>query len=107
MRQRSIQLAVCYGQVSQTLLDEAAPIWSERPDFVVAWTRPEGVLEAFRRMLDCCSVSEKDLNEKWMHLPPLCYEQVGGRGHVRSNLGYFSISPDAGAVGSLCQQGSR
>jgi predicted enzyme involved in methoxymalonyl-ACP biosynthesis len=57
-------VSVCYGQVSQTLLDDAAPIWSERPDFVVAWTRPEGVLEAFRRMLDCCSVSENDLNEQ-------------------------------------------
>ena len=40
-------VSVCYGQVSQTLLDDAAPIWSERPDFVVVWTRPEGVLEAF------------------------------------------------------------
>jgi len=52
----------CYGEVFQTLLDDAAPCWSERPDFVVAWTRPEAVLEAFRKLLDCCSVNEKDLN---------------------------------------------
>jgi FkbH-like protein len=52
----------CYGEVFQTLLDDAAPCWSERPDFVVAWTRPEAVLEAFRKLLDGCSVNEKDLN---------------------------------------------
>jgi FkbH-like protein len=52
----------CYGEVFQTLLDDAAPCWSERPDFVVAWTRPEAVLEAFRKLLDCRSVNEKELN---------------------------------------------
>src|SRR5438128_11564955 len=52
----------CYGEVFQTLLDDTAPCWSERPDFVVVWTRPEGVLEEFRKLLDCCSVKRKDLN---------------------------------------------
>ena len=52
----------CYGQVFQTLLDDTAPCWSERPDFVVVWTRPEGVLEEFRKLFDCCSVNRKDLN---------------------------------------------
>ena len=55
-------LTTCYGEVFQTLLDDTAPCWSERPDFVVVWTRPEGVLEGFRKLLDCCSVNEKDLN---------------------------------------------
>jgi FkbH-like protein len=52
----------CYGEVFQTLLDDTAPCWSERPDFVVVWTRPEGVLEEFRKLLDCSSVDMKDLN---------------------------------------------
>lgn len=52
----------CYGEVFQTLLDNTAPCWSDRPDFVVAWTRPEAVLEAFQKLLDCCSVNENDLN---------------------------------------------
>jgi FkbH-like protein len=51
-----------YGEVFQTLLDDTAPCWSEKPDFVVVWTRPEAVLEAFRNLLDCRSVNEKDLN---------------------------------------------
>jgi FkbH-like protein len=55
-------LTTCYGEVFQTLLDDTAPCWSERPDFVVAWTRPEAVLEGFRNLLDCCPVNEKDLN---------------------------------------------
>jgi FkbH-like protein len=57
-------VSVCYGQVSQTLLDDSAPIWSERPDFVVAWTRPEGVLGAFRDLLNCSRVNEEDLNRE-------------------------------------------
>jgi FkbH-like protein len=57
-------LTTCYGEVFQTLLDDAAPCWSERPDFVVVWTRPEGVLEEFRKLLDCCSVNRKDLNKQ-------------------------------------------
>lgn len=51
-----------YGEVFQTLLDDTAPCWSERPDFVVVWTRPEAVLEEFRKLLDCCSVNREDLN---------------------------------------------
>src|SRR5438874_1427295 len=57
-------VSVCYGRVSQTLLDDAAPIWSERPDFVVAWTRPEGVLQTFGDLLSCSPVSDQDLNRE-------------------------------------------
>lgn len=57
-------ITTCYGEVFQTLLDDAAPCWSERPDFVVVWTRPEGVLEDFRKLLDCCSVNTEDLNKQ-------------------------------------------
>ena len=55
-------VTTCYGEVFQTLLDDTAPCWSARPDFVVVWTRPEAVLEEFRKLLDCCSASRKDLN---------------------------------------------
>jgi len=51
----------CYGEVFQTLLDDTAACWSEKPDFVVVWTRPEAVLEEFRKLLDCRSVNRKDL----------------------------------------------
>jgi len=40
-----------HGEVFQTLLDEKAPGWISNPDFVVAWTRPEGVLQAFGDLL--------------------------------------------------------
>src|SRR6476619_2757338 len=57
-------VSVCYGQVSQTLLDDAAPIWRERPDFVVAWTRPEGVLQTFGDLLSCSPESDQHLNRE-------------------------------------------
>src|SRR5438034_5454728 len=57
-------VSVCYGGVSQTLLDDAAPIWSVRPDFVVAWTRPEGVLQTFGDLLSCSPVSDQDLDRQ-------------------------------------------
>src|SRR5437667_10719843 len=54
-------VTTCYGEVFQTLLDDTAPCWRERPDFVVVWTRPEAVLEEFRKLLDCRSANRKDL----------------------------------------------
>jgi FkbH-like protein len=54
-------VTTCYGEVFQTLLDDTAPCWSARPDFVVVWTRPEAVLEEFRKLLDCCSANRNDL----------------------------------------------
>jgi FkbH-like protein len=55
-------VTTCYGEVFQTLLDDTAPCWNERPDFVVVWTRPEAVLEEFRKLLDCCAVNWENLN---------------------------------------------
>jgi len=54
-------VTTCYGEVFQTLLDDTAPCWSARPDFVVVWTRPEAVLEEFRTLLDCRSANRNDL----------------------------------------------
>ncbi|HEU0046868.1 MAG TPA: hypothetical protein VFQ43_04575, partial [Nitrososphaera sp.] len=53
-----------HGEVFQTLLDEKAPAWSSNPDCVVVWTRPEGVLQAFRDLLSCSRVSDQDLNRE-------------------------------------------
>jgi len=57
-------ISISHGEVFQTLLDEGAPDWSGDPDFVVAWTRPEGVLGAFRDLLNCSPVNEEDLNRQ-------------------------------------------
>jgi FkbH-like protein len=57
-------VCVSYGEVFQTLLDQKAPGWSGDPDFVVAWTRPEGVLAAFRDLLSCYRVNDQDLNRE-------------------------------------------
>ena len=40
-----------YGQVAQTILDPGAPGWHPAPDVALVWTRPEGVLETFARVL--------------------------------------------------------
>src|SRR5437870_1588018 len=55
-------VSISHGEVFQTLLDDAAPCWSGDPDFVVVWTRPEGVLGAFRDLLNCSPVNEEGLN---------------------------------------------
>src|SRR2546430_2026005 len=57
-------VSISHGEVFQTLLDDAAPCWSARPDFVVVWTRPEGVLGAFRDLLRCSPVNEEELNRE-------------------------------------------
>ena len=57
-------VSIAYGQVFQTLLDEKASGWSDDPDFVVVWTRPEGVLTAFRDLLSCSRVSDQDLDRE-------------------------------------------
>ena len=45
--------AVCtpFGQVFQVLADESHPCWRQHRDFAVIWTRPEGVIESFKRLI--------------------------------------------------------
>jgi FkbH-like protein len=57
-------VSISYGQVFQTLLDGKACGWSDDPDFVVVWTRPEGVLRAFQDLLSCSRVSDQDLDSE-------------------------------------------
>ncbi len=55
---------VSYGEVFQTLLNKDAPDWSDHADFVVVWTRPEGVLATFRDLLNCLPVSDGKLDRE-------------------------------------------
>jgi FkbH-like protein len=41
-----------YGQVIHTLLDENSECWNESYSSALVWTRPEGVIDSFRRALD-------------------------------------------------------
>lgn len=41
-----------YGQVQPLLMDKAADCWHERPDCALVWTRPQGVIDSFRRALE-------------------------------------------------------
>lgn len=42
-----------FGQVMPTLLDPAAAAWRDSHDVAIVWTRPEGIIEGFDRVLDC------------------------------------------------------
>jgi FkbH-like protein len=55
---------ISYGEVFQTLLNKDAPVWSDHADFVVVWTRPNGIISAFRDLLSCRSVNEGDLDRE-------------------------------------------
>src|SRR5438552_6870621 len=57
-------VCVSCGEVFQTLLNKNAPDWSDHADFVVVWTRPEGVLATFRDLLNCLPVSNGKLDRE-------------------------------------------
>jgi FkbH-like protein len=46
-----------FGQVMQTLADDRFECWNIRPDLVVLWTRPDGVIEKFGHALQFENVS--------------------------------------------------
>ncbi len=41
-----------YGQVIHTLLDENSEYWNDSYSSALVWTRPDGVIDSFRRALD-------------------------------------------------------
>jgi FkbH-like protein len=45
-----------FGQVESVLANPDASEWAREPDFAVIWTRPEGVIPGFRRLLEGESV---------------------------------------------------
>jgi hypothetical protein len=50
-----------FGQVEQVLMLQDAEYWKDNPDFVVIWTRPEGVIKSFRDLLTYKNPSTKDI----------------------------------------------
>ncbi|MBK9751001.1 MAG: HAD-IIIC family phosphatase [Chloroflexi bacterium] len=46
-----------YGQVAQILMNPDHDTWLARPDVAVIWTRPDGVIASFKRLLDFEQVS--------------------------------------------------
>jgi FkbH-like protein len=46
-----------FGQVQAAIADPSAPVWAERPDAVLVWTRPETVSSSFGRLLEGETVS--------------------------------------------------
>jgi FkbH-like protein len=40
-----------YGQVSQILLNKDSDLFRQKPDFIVIWTRPEGIISSFHQVL--------------------------------------------------------
>lgn len=50
-----------YGQVMANLLDSRASCWRHDLEFAVIWTRPEGVIESFRELMEVSKVSHDEL----------------------------------------------
>jgi len=53
-----------YGQVAQTLLDASQPCWQTELDFMVVWSRPEGVIESFQKLLAASPIDEGRLRNE-------------------------------------------
>jgi FkbH-like protein len=53
-----------YGQVAQTLLDASQPCWQTELDFMVVWSRPEGVIESFQKLLAASPIDEDRLRNE-------------------------------------------
>jgi len=56
-----------FGQVFQLLLSPELPVWSERPDYTLVWTRPESVLPSFEAALHLQEVSVTSILEEVDH----------------------------------------
>jgi FkbH-like protein len=63
--QPQVECAVApYGQVAQSLLDPTLPLWRSPLDFLLVWTRPESVLESFRRLLEGSAANPEELHSE-------------------------------------------
>jgi FkbH-like protein len=47
-----------YNQIAQTLLDASEPCWQTELDFMLVWSRPEGVIESFQKSLAGSPINE-------------------------------------------------
>lgn len=50
-----------FGQVAQILMNPQHEVWQGSPDFALVWTRPQGVIENFNRLLNYETVPLDDL----------------------------------------------
>jgi len=46
-----------FGQVIQVLMDDNMECWEQLHDLAIVWTRPEGVIDSFRKALDFNSIT--------------------------------------------------
>ncbi len=53
-----------YGQVTQTLLDASQPCWQRELNFILVWTRPEGAIESFQKLLAGSPIDEDRLRNE-------------------------------------------
>ena len=56
--------AALYGQVMRILMSEDLTCWQRNPDVVVIWTRPQGVIESFKRVLNYQAVPTDEVLEQ-------------------------------------------
>jgi len=49
---RVAAVAPPYGQVAQILMNPQHETWAAQPDLAVIWTRPDGVIASFKRLLE-------------------------------------------------------
>jgi FkbH-like protein len=47
-----VPLIAPFGQVTQVLMDDNMECWKQVSDLAIVWTRPEGVIDSFRKALD-------------------------------------------------------
>ncbi|MDC0947310.1 HAD-IIIC family phosphatase, partial [Nitrospinaceae bacterium] len=52
-----------FGQVTQVLMDDSIECWKQVRDLAIVWTRPEGVINSFRKALEFDAVTIKQLIE--------------------------------------------
>jgi predicted enzyme involved in methoxymalonyl-ACP biosynthesis len=52
-----------FGQVTQVLMDDNIECWKQVSDLAIVWTRPEGVIDSFRKALEFDAVTIKQLIE--------------------------------------------
>lgn len=106
-----------FGQVRPILLDPNASPWAGEPDFAIVWTRPEGVIEPFRRLLAHEPVEASELLaevDEWIDL----LETLEDRVHFAfvptwtlpadgSSFASSSMNPDGGPGAALLRMNAR
>jgi FkbH-like protein len=106
-----------FGQVIPTLMQKDRECWQRQPDFAVAWTRPESVIESFNLALNYENVSPADILLEVDHYSSLL---LNLRERVRFSLvptwvlpsyhrgfGLLDMKPDIGIANTLMRMNLR